>query len=68
MLGKIHNPNEHLNSRVWRYCSKYKNANKNRLDLAIARATVDYKVGYVKGYLCDELKFLISKITMFHLL
>lgn len=45
LLGKTQNPNEHLHSRVWRYCSKYKNSNKHILDFASAQAVVDYNEG-----------------------
>lgn len=50
LLGKTQNQNEHLHSRVWRYCSKYKKANKNILDFAVAQAILDYNVGYEAGY------------------
>ena len=50
IMGKTQNPNEHLHSRIWRFCSKYKNANKQILDYALAQAVTDYNVGYVEGY------------------
>ncbi|KAK3878120.1 hypothetical protein Pcinc_006172 [Petrolisthes cinctipes] len=43
------NQNEHLHSRVWRYFSKYKNANKTILDFATAKAVFDYNAGYKEG-------------------
>lgn len=46
LLGKTQNPNEHLHSRIWRYCSKYKNANKKILEFSVAQAVRDYNVGY----------------------
>ena len=60
LLGKTQNPNDHLHSRVWRYCSKYKNANKNILDFAAAQAVLDYNVGYKEG---DILPILGSPLT-----
>ncbi|KAK3892697.1 hypothetical protein Pcinc_003489 [Petrolisthes cinctipes] len=51
LLGKTQNPNEHLHSRIWRYCSKYKNANKNILDFSVAQAVLDYNVGYQEGFI-----------------
>ncbi|KAK4307317.1 hypothetical protein Pmani_007313 [Petrolisthes manimaculis] len=55
LLGKTQNPNEHLHSRVWRYCYKYKKANKNILDFAVAQAVLDYNIGYKEGNLLPEL-------------
>ncbi|KAK3891713.1 hypothetical protein Pcinc_004401 [Petrolisthes cinctipes] len=49
LLGKTQNQNKHLHSRVWRYCSKYKSANKTILDLATAKAVIDYNAGYQEG-------------------
>lgn len=46
LLGKTQNQNEHLHSRVWRYCSKYKCPSKNILDFATAKAVIDYNAGY----------------------
>lgn len=51
LLGKTQNPNEHLHSRIWRYCSKYKNANKIILDFSVAQAVLDYNVGYQEGFI-----------------
>lgn len=50
LLGKTQNPNEHLHSRIWRYCSKYKNTNKNILEFSAAQAVLDYNVGYKDGF------------------
>lgn len=47
LLGKTLNPDEHLHSRVWRYCSRYKNANENILDCH--HTVLDYNDGYEKG-------------------
>ena len=45
----------------------YKSANKHILNSAIAQAVLDYDVEYLKGHLCDELKFGMSKIIMSNL-
>ena len=50
LLGKTQNVNEHLHSRIWRYCSKYKNGNKNIVEYAIGQAVLDYNVGYEDGF------------------
>ena len=55
LLEKTQNPNEHLHSRVWRYCSKYKKTNKNILDFAAAQAVIDYNVGYEDGFVLPSL-------------
>lgn len=55
LLGKTQNPNEHLHSRIWRYCSKYKNANKNILEFSVGQAVLDYNVGYKEGFVIPKL-------------
>lgn len=50
LLGKTQNPNEHLHSRIWRFCSKYKNQNRTILRYAVAQSVLDYNVGYVNGF------------------
>lgn len=50
LLGKTQNPNEHLHSRIWRFCSKYKNQNRTILKYAVAQSVLDYNVGYVDGF------------------
>lgn len=67
LLGKTQNANEHLHSRVWRYCSKYKNANSNTLVFAVAQAVCDYNVGYGESHLGPLLGCPVSKITQKHL-
>lgn len=46
---------------------KYKNANKNILDFAIAQAVCDYNAGYVVSHLGTLLYFPRSEITNSHL-
>lgn len=67
ILGKTQNLNENLHSRIWGFCSKYKNANKQMLDYALAQAISDYNVGYQEGYIGDLLGATQSSITKSHL-
>lgn len=67
MLGTTQNANEHLHFRVWRYCSKYKNASRIILEFAVAQAVCDYNVGYAKSHLDPLRGFPVSKITQKHL-
>lgn len=52
-----------LHPGVWRYCLKHNCANNQILDFAVAKAVLDYNVGYVNGHLGDELKVSMSSIT-----
>ncbi|KAK3887257.1 hypothetical protein Pcinc_008653 [Petrolisthes cinctipes] len=63
LLGKTQNQNEHLHSRVWRYCSKYKCANKTILDFATAKAVLDYNVGYKAGNIQPQLGLQYTNIA-----
>lgn len=65
--GKMQNPNEHLHSRICRYCLKYKNANKNIMDFAVAQAVCDYNVWYYESHLGTLLAFPKTEITNTHL-
>ena len=62
LLGKTQNINEHLHSRIWRYCSKYKSANKNIVEYAVGQAILDYNVGYEDGFVLPEFAPPYTKI------
>lgn len=62
LLSKTQNVNEHLHSRIWRYCSKYTNANKNILEYAIGQAVLDYNVGFEDGFVLPRFAPPFTKI------
>lgn len=43
--GRTQNANESLHSRIWRKCPKSTSVTKRRVDIAVARAVVEYNLG-----------------------
>lgn len=58
--GKTQNPNESLHQRVWNLCPKVKSLGKVTLDFAVAKSSLVFNTGYVKGYINKDLGLNIN--------